>query len=177
MKENTICVFDLDDTLVKTDAKIKVIQKDTGDLLQALTPSEFNGFVNLHGHLLDFEDFNDLQLLLAGELIQENVNLLREYAKKYPISMITARGHLGSVLEFIYEKKLPVSRDLVFVINDPREVSAISISEKKKKAFEKLIQLGYNNFIYYDDNEENLQAAKELESQYPIKFEIHHVKS
>lgn len=177
MKEKTICVFDLDDTLVKTDAKIKVYHKETGDLLHALTPGEFNGYVLMHGHLLDFEDFNDLQILLAGDLIRENVNKLKRYAEKYPIGMITARGHRASVLEFIYEKGLPIREDLVFVINDPKEPEEGSISEKKSKAFEKLINMGYEHFIYYDDDEENLQAAKSLESKYPVKFELHHVKS
>jgi hypothetical protein len=177
MQQKTICVFDLDDTLVKTKAKIKVYQKDTGDLLQSLTPDEFNGYVNLNGHLLDFEDFNDLRLLLSGDLIQENVKLLKEYAKKYPVGMITARGHLGSVLEFIYEKKLPIREDLVFVVNDPKEPDEGTVAEKKSRAFEKLIGMGYDHFIYYDDNKDNLDAAKELESKYPVKFELHHVKS
>jgi hypothetical protein len=177
MNRKTICVFDLDDTLVKTDAKIKVYEKTTGNLVDALTPEEFNGFINIHGHLLNFEDFNDLQLLLNGKLIKENVYLLQQYAKKYPIGMITARGHLGSVLEFIYERNLPINENLVFVVNDPADFSEKSIAEKKRRTFEKLIEMGYDNFIYYDDNLDNLSAAKTLESEYPVKFEIHHVKS
>lgn len=173
----TICIFDLDDTLVKTDAKIKVYQKDTGDLLHSLTPGEFNGFVNMHGHLLDFEDFSDLQILLAGRLIEENVQVLMEYANEYPIGMITARGHLPSVLEFIYEKKLPIREDLVFAVNDPRDGEEGTVAEKKSRSFEKLIEMGYDHFIYYDDNLENLEAAKALELKYPVKFELHHVES
>jgi len=40
-----------------------------------------------------------------------------------------------------------------------------------------LIKIGYNNFIYYDDNLDNLLSAKSLESEYDnIKIKLHHVK-
>jgi hypothetical protein len=174
MKE-TICIFDLDDTLVKTDAMIRVYQKETGDLLHSLTPEQFNEFVN-HGHTLDFEDFNDLQILLSGSLIEKNVKILKELALRYPIGIITARSHLNSVLEFIYQKRLPVNEDLVFVINDENFPFEGNVAERKKQAFILLIKRGYDNFIYYDDNLDNLEAAKSLEKDYSVNIETHHVK-
>jgi FMN phosphatase YigB (HAD superfamily) len=173
--KKTICIFDLDDTLVKTDAKIRVYQKETGDLLHSLTPEQFNDFVN-HGHTLDFEDFNDLQILLSGHLMEKNVKILRDLALRHPIGMITARSHLNSVLEFIYQKRLPINEDLVFVVNDEDSPFEGSVAERKKQAFEQLIKRGYNNFIYYDDNLDNLEAAKSLEKDYEVNIETHHVK-
>jgi len=172
----TICIFDLDDTLVKTDAKIKVYQKETGDLLQSMTPEEFNSYVNLHGHVLDFEDFNDLQILLGGKLIEKNVKILKECAQKYPIGMITARSHLMSVLEFIYEKKLPINEDLVFAVNDEKGGFSGNVANRKKQAFIKLIKKGFKDFIYYDDNLDNLRAAETLIEEYDIKMKTHHVQ-
>lgn len=174
--KKTICIFDLDDTLVKTDAKIKVYQKETGDLLQSMTPEEFNGYVNLNGHVLDFEDFNDLQILLSGKLIEKNVKILKECAREHPIGMITARSHLMSVLEFIYEKELPIEEDLVFVVNDENSGFSGNVAERKKQAFIKLIERGYDDFIYYDDNLDNLRAAETLVKEYDIRMKTHHVQ-
>ena len=172
----TICIFDLDDTLVKTDAKIKVYQKETGDLLQSMTPEEFNGYVNLHGHILDFEDFNDLQILLGGKLIEKNVKILKECAREHPIGMITARSHLMSVLEFIYEKRLPINEDLVFAVNDEKSGFSGNVANRKKQAFIELIKRGFNDFIYYDDNLDNLRAAETLIEEFDIKMKTQHVK-
>jgi len=175
--KKTICIFDLDDTLVKTDAKIKVYQKETGDLLHSLTPEQYNGFENHQGHTLDFEDFNDLQILLSGTLMEKNVKILIECSKEHPIGMITARSHLKSVLEFIREKKLPIKEGLVFVVNDEKSGMVGNVAERKKQAFERLIRMGYCDFIYYDDNLDNLESAKSLENEYDnIKIELHHVK-
>lgn len=175
--KKTICIFDLDDTLVKTDAKIKVYHKETDDLLHSLTPEQFNDFENHHEHTLDFDDFNDLQILLAGSLMIDNIKILLDYAKLHPIGIITARSHLNSVLEFIYEKRLPIKENLVFVVNDEKSGFFGNVAARKKQAFERLISLGYNDFIYYDDNLDNLNAAKSLETEYDIKIELHHVKN
>ena len=174
--KKTICIFDLDDTLVKTDAKIKVYQKETGDLLQSMTPEEFNGYVNLNGHVLDFEDFNDLQILLSGKLIEKNVKILKECAQEHPVGMITARSHLMSVLEFIYEKRLPIREKLVFAVNDEDSGFRGNVAERKKQAFIELIGKGFNDFIYYDDNLDNLKAAETLIKEYDIKMKTHHVQ-
>jgi hydroxymethylpyrimidine pyrophosphatase-like HAD family hydrolase len=176
--KKTICIFDLDDTLVKTDAKIKVYHKETDDLLHALTPEQYNYFNNLHGHTLDFDDFNDLQILLAGDLMIDNVKILLAHSKHHPIGIITARSHLNSVLEFIYEKRLPIEENLVFVVNDENSGFFGNVAERKKQAFERLIGLGYTDFIYYDDNLDNLKSAKSLEEDYAnIKIELHHVEN
>lgn len=171
----TICIFDLDDTLVKTGAKIKVYEKDTGDLLHSLTPEEFNDFVN-QGHSLDFEDFNDLRILLNGSLMEENIKILKNCAVQHPVGMITARSHLFSVLEFIRQKNLPVQEDLVFVVNDEKSPFDGTVAQRKKQAFSQLIERGYDDFIYWDDNLENLEAAKSLEKEFKVNIAIHHVK-
>ena len=60
-----ILIFDLDDTLVITDAKIRVCDSKTGECHE-LTPEEFNTYEKKRGHILDFDDFKSLE---AKELI------------------------------------------------------------------------------------------------------------
>ena len=55
---NRLVIFDLDDTLVKTDAKIKIVDRKTGKILKEMTPQEFNSFESKSKrHILNFEDF------------------------------------------------------------------------------------------------------------------------
>jgi FMN phosphatase YigB (HAD superfamily) len=63
-----IVVFDLDDTLVITDAKIKVYDKDTGDSY-SMTPEEFNDYERKPSHDVDFDDFKSLEIMKAGKLV------------------------------------------------------------------------------------------------------------
>ncbi len=169
-----VYVFDLDDTLVKTDAKIKVFCSKSKKLLHALTPADYNYYVRKEHHILNFDDFDDLNILLSGTLIGENVDILKEASKKHKIGIVTARAHLGSVVHFVHNINLPVSQDLIYVVNDPIERFTGDIPERKKQAFQRMIENGFHHFVYYDDNLENLERVKELEDK-NIKIETHHV--
>ena len=53
-----LIIFDLDDTLVTTDAKIKIVDRHTGKVIKEMSPQEFNTFeTQSKRHVLNFEDF------------------------------------------------------------------------------------------------------------------------
>jgi len=54
--KDEIVVFDLDDTLVITDAKIKVCDNTNVECF-SLTPEEFNEYESNPNHDIDFDDF------------------------------------------------------------------------------------------------------------------------
>ena len=58
----------------------------------------------------------------------------------------------------------------IFAINDPKASFTGSIAERKKQAFKRLIDMGFRNFRFFDDDAENLRLAKELEKEYSIKM-------
>lgn len=169
-----VYIFDLDDTLVKTDAKIKVFCSKSKKLLHALSPADYNYYIRKEHHILNFDDFDDLNILLSGKLIQENVDILKNASEGHRIGMVTARAHLGSVVRFIHHIGLPIDQDLIYVVNDPIERFFGTVAERKKQAFQKMISGGISHFIYYDDNLENLEVVKELETE-KVKIETHHV--
>jgi len=173
---DTVYIFDLDDTLVKTDARIKVFCSRSKKLLHSLTPADYNYYIRKENHVLNFEDFDDLNILLCGTLIKENVQRLREASQNHMVGIVTARAHLGSVVHFIQDINLPVNQDLIYVVNDPMEGFSGSVSEKKKQAFQRMLESGHTQFVYYDDNLENLEKVKELEKEIPgVEIEIHQV--
>ena len=57
IKKDRLIIFDLDDTLIKTDAKVKVLNHRTKKIICELTPCEFNEFKKEKHHVLNFDDF------------------------------------------------------------------------------------------------------------------------
>ena len=77
---NRLVIFDLDDTLVKTDAKIKIVDRKTGKILKEMTPQEFNSFESKSKrHILNFEDFLSPEILRQGKFIHEIFSKLKGY--------------------------------------------------------------------------------------------------
>ena len=91
MKRNDITIFDVDDTLVVTRSKIKVHNPKTGYEIE-LTPQEFNTFKKRPNDKMDFSDFQSIDILKAGKIIEWVFAILkRTIAKGSPVGIITAR--------------------------------------------------------------------------------------
>ena len=74
--KSSITIFDVDDTLVITKSKIKVINPKTG-YSSELTPQEFNTFKKRRGDEMDFSDFRNVDILKAGKIIEWVFNILK----------------------------------------------------------------------------------------------------
>jgi hypothetical protein len=150
--------------LVKTDAKIKIISGRTKKVIAELTPKDFNSFKKKSGHIFNFEDFDDPDILRQGKLIHSIFSKLRYYYRKgIPVSIVTARSSSNIVREFFLENGIDIHPALVIAINDPGSNLQGNIAERKQKAIKSLIDDGYINLIFFDDNEDNLALAKNLE--------------
>lgn len=163
IKKDRLVIFDLDDTLVRTDAKVKIINRKSGKVIKELTPSQFNQFKKKSGHILDFNDFDDPELLKQGELIHSIFKKLKYYYRAgIPVSIVTARSSSHIVRSFFLEHEIDIHPDLVIAINDPSLILKGNIAERKKKAIQGLIDAGYTDLIFFDDNEDNLRLASSL---------------
>tara|TARA_B110000285_G_C14943026_1_gene522980 strand:+ start:314 stop:931 length:618 start_codon:yes stop_codon:yes gene_type:complete len=166
--DTSITVFDLDDTLVITQAKIKVCNIVTGDCHE-LTPEEFNEYESNPNDKLDFDDFKSLEIMKAGELIHYYLKILADaYKMKRAVGIVTARDDREMIYKWMKEHVgFHIAKDLIFAINDPVHKLKGSISEKKKEAFRQYIEMGYKNIQFFDDDDANLRLVKELETEYP----------
>lgn len=162
-----ILVFDLDDTLVITDAKIKVCDKKTGECF-ALTPEEFNAYEKQPHHELDFDDFKSLEIMKAGKLIEYYLKIFKEaYNQKLAVGIVTARDDRDMIWKWLREHVgFRIDKDLIFAVNDPVHRYKGGISDRKKAAFKDLIDMGYNDLQFYDDDDANLRLVKSLEDEY-----------
>jgi hypothetical protein len=163
-ERDRVVVFDLDDTLVKTDAKIKVLSRNTGKIIAELSPEEFNSYVDSPGKFLSFEEFDDPEILRQGRFISIVFKKLLSYhRRKIPVAIITARSNTKLVRDFFMERGINIHEDLVIAVNDPKEKLEGNIAERKLKALQRLRSMGLKYFTFFDDNEDNLKLAKDLE--------------
>ena len=162
-----ILVFDLDDTLVISAAKIKVCNKKTGECY-TLTPEEFNTYEKGDDEDLNFDEFKSLEIMKAGKLIEYYLKIFKEaYKSKIAVGIVTARDDRKMIYKWLREHVgYRIDNDLIFAVNDPVHKFKGSISDRKKEAFKELIEMGYNDLQFYDDDDANLRLVKSLESEY-----------
>jgi hypothetical protein len=161
-KFESITVFDVDDTLVVTKSKIRVTDTITGDQFE-LTPAQFNEFEKHSHHDMDFSDFKNLDILKAGKIIDKIFNILRETMDSgRRVGIITARDDRNLIYQFLLHHGVVVNPQYIFAINDPSLGFEGNVANKKKQAFIELLKMGFRDFIFYDDDKENIRIANDL---------------
>lgn len=171
---NKLVMFDLDDTLVTTDAKIKIVDRHSGKVIKEMTPDEFNSFEgSSKKHVLNFDDFASPEILRQGKFIHKIFSKLKNYYKKgIPVAIVTARSSSDLVRNFFLDHGVDIHPQLVIAVNDPQYGYTGSIAQKKKQAIEDLIDLGFKHLTFFDDNEENLRLAKQAEGYKGSKIKL-----
>ena len=168
-QSNKIILFDLDDTIIHTTAEI-MIMKD-GKMVKRISNSEFNNYTLKDGETFDFGEFDDPNILANEKFTKYWNTLKREYRKGTHIGILTARSNAAMIRRFFISKGIRIKDELIIAINDPSLGLTGSIQERKAEAIKILANGGYDLFIFFDDNEPNLQAAKKLEKNYDIKVQ------
>jgi len=174
---SSITIFDIDDSLVITSAKIKVHDPVSGKNYE-LTPKEFNEYKADPNHVLDFSDFKNPDILKAGRIIDWVMNILQKTMQiERAVGVITARDNKNLITDFLKHNGVDINPAFIFAVNDPASGFNGSIAKRKQQAFERFIDMGFRNFKFYDDDVENLKLAKELEYRYPIEMKARRVKA
>ncbi len=164
-KFQSITIFDVDDTLTVTKSIIRVTDTDTRETFN-LTPAEFNEFERHDRHEMDFSDFKNLEVLKAGRIIDKIFKILKETMKKgRRVGIITARDDKNLIYQFLLHHGVVVNPQYIFAINDPALGFKGTVAEKKKEAFIEFLRMGFRDFIFYDDDRENLRLAQDLDKQ------------
>lgn len=164
----SISIFDLDDTIVITDAKIKVCNIVTGDCHE-LTPEEFNEYEKHPDHQLDFDDFKSIEIMKAGKLIHYYLKILADaYKVKRAVGIVTARDDREMIYKWMKEHVgFHIAKDLIYAVNDPVHGFKGSVAQKKQQAFREIIEMGYNKIQFFDDDQTNLNLVNDLKKEYP----------
>ena len=172
-RSEKLAIFDLDDTLIISAAKIQVLNPKNGKVLKELTPAEFNYYTHDDPkHTLSFDQFEDADILRKSTFIAEVINeLLKFYNGGVHVSIVTARSNSALIRNFFLENGIDIHPDLVIAVNDPKYGFKGNIAERKKEAIHRFVEEGYNDFIFFDDNDDNLALAKEIQNEKDVKVQ------
>jgi len=166
--KSKIFIFDVDDTLTVTDAKIVVTDMDNGDSF-SLSPEDFNTYQSNVKHVLNFDEFRSIDILKAGKLIQKYLSVLEvNYKRGNAIGVITARDDRDLIFKWLKEHVgFHVDKKLIFAVNDPVHKFKGNIADRKKQAFTEFIDMGYTSLTFFDDDMENIKIIDGVAKDHP----------
>lgn len=176
----SLTIFDIDDTLFHTTAKVGVIDREGKP--KAISNSEFNTYQWQDGEKPDFKEFRDAKKFNKEStpipsMVNKMIGILSNVSKnpKSKVIIITARADFDDKETFLDTfRKHGINIDMVHVeragnLNLPNT----TVAEKKALIIRKY--LNSNQFDVarlYDDAEGNIEAFNNLSQEYPeVDFE------
>jgi len=150
-------VFDFDDTLVVTDARVHVTNKTKNSF--SLSPSEYATYEPKPG---DKFDFNEFERLINPREITWTGKILRSVYKKHGstgLVILTARGTPDPIQQFLDSIGITDIPIVTLNSNDPFAKSNWIAGEIENG------DVGYVEF--FDDSSRNVAAVAALKSKYP----------
>ena len=165
---NILVVFDIDDTLVHTSTKVKVM-KD-GKKIKELNSHEFTNYKLKDGEEFDFENFRNAKEFFdnAKPIIPMMNQLKRDINRGNKVAMVTARADFDDKELFLDTfRKYGINMNKVHVYR-AGNMKGGSIEENKKKIIKTLMDDGkFGKVIMYDDSKANLNSFVSLKKDYP----------
>lgn len=179
----TLTIFDIDDTLFRTSAKVKVMRQ--GVLVCELHNQAYNTYTLKENESYDFSEFGDAKLFRRTSIPVDNmIERARKIVKARgnPHSraiIVTARGDFDKPEEFLHTfRDHGINIDEMHVERAGNLSRSLSVVEKKKVVFRKYLNTHrYIKVRLYDDSKDNLIGFLELQNEYPdIEFKAYYVK-
>lgn len=173
----TLTIFDIDETLFHTKAKVTVV-KD-GKAVRMLDNQEFNTYKLKDGESYDFKEFKSAEVFRRTstpivKMVEKAKAIVK--AKSNPHSraiIVTARADFDDknmFLQTFRDHGIPIDK---MHVERSGNLGISSPAEAKKVVFRKY--LNTQNYIktrLYDDAMSNLKAFLELQTEYPgVVFE------
>jgi FMN phosphatase YigB (HAD superfamily) len=161
---NKAIVFDVDDTLFTTDAKV-IVHKPDGSFIE-LTPAQFNTYEKQPEDKMDYSQFQDPELFIRTAKptkyikVAQNVCKARDQGRSdTKIYILTARD--SSIEKALTQKlaALGITHDGFFSAGD---TGAPTIAEGKKQILEKIRSMHRGRVTFFDDDEKNIALAKQI---------------
>ena len=165
MKTKKLRIFDLDDTLFETEAKVIVISSNGTS--REITPAEYAVYEPQSGDKFDFSQFQTLI----------NPTLIRSIGKRFYKIVTSSNGDRKTViLTARGSEAAPHIKDIIrkyFRVNI--EVVTLGIGDPMAKAnwiLNKIQNEGYNDIFFVDDSSKNILATYKTINNLPIKYKL-----
>lgn len=150
-------VFDFDDTLVKTDAVVHVMNV-SGKKFD-LTPGEFAVYEKQPGDVFDYTDFQKLINPRSIKWVNKILHNVYVHHKPEEIIILSARCSAEPIKQFLREASLH-DIEVVALNNADPNVKASWIKKRVERD-------SYDIVEYFDDSHKNVAAVNNLRHQLP----------
>lgn len=165
MIKNRLYIFDFDDTLVKSNSKVYLINRS--GYKSEMTPEKYALYDQQSGDEFDFSEFDKV---IDPTPIINNLNIFRKVSQRYDTIVLTARAEASRIHieNFLLEYNIFPNNIVTLGNGNPLEKSNYIASLLKKNS--------YNYVEYYDDSIKNINAVKNIKELFPeVIFNLYHV--
>jgi len=151
-------IFDFDDTLVRTDARVIITSKDGRH--RALTSAEFATYKHDPSDKLDVSQFEGE--LRNPRIIEKYVRLLSAvvYSGEATVIILTARHDARPVAEFL--RAIGIRGGVKI-----KTMGSPDPNTKKDYITDLITNRGATDIEFYDDSAKNIAAVKSLQQKFP----------
>lgn len=184
-KKGALHVFDIDDTMFHTTARVKVRNKD-GKIIRYLTNQQFNKYRLRPGEKFDYSEFHSAKKFHDEsrpiEKMIRKIRKIHDLSKKkenHKVIINTARADFDNKDKFLDKfRKHDIEIDGIHVHRAGNIPGDDIPAVKKVKIIKQYIDNhGYKKVIMYDDSKTNLQALLQMKNMYPdVKFVAYHAQ-
>ena len=180
-----IHIFDFDDTLFKTSAKVYVKDKLTNLVIDSFTTSQITENKKLYNYylnnscIMDFSELGDDDKITKKFLFSaQKMNKMCSKFKKLffshqKVAILTSRSTNPKLIQdaIFYHLKILLPLNYIIAVNNKKCYNLIKNSNKifknknrKKEGLYYFYKKGYKNITFYDDDISNIKVAKELQN-------------
>ena len=178
-----LTMFDVDETMFKTKAKVKVVNKN-GKVVKKLDNQQFNLYKKKAGEEYDFGEFKNAEVFnrtstpIARMINKVKVILRNAVRKGSKVIIVTARPNFDDKELFLDTfRNQGIDIDKIYV-ERAGNLGGGPAADNKKVIFRKYLdQKIYKRIRLFDDAKSNLKAFLSLQKDYPdVSFEAFSAK-
>jgi FMN phosphatase YigB (HAD superfamily) len=150
-------VFDFDDTLAFTDARVHVLSPCKSQVVASLTPQEFNSVKLKEGESFDFSDFDRASFILDGKP-SKLIDLAKDVCSEgHSVFILTARNDCvaSAIAEWLVDFGI-VARE-VHCVGE----KGTDIAKAKRMVLLAIIE-NFDKVWFFDDDARNIELAQDL---------------
>ena len=156
LETKKLYVFDFDDTLVKSNSKVYLVNKEGERTV--FTPELFAAYEEVEGDTFNFDEFDQV---IDPKPITNMINKLRKAIERNDSVVLTARAPAA------YDA---ISKTLSEYNVAPTDIVLLGSPNPSKKTDYIAKMIDKNNYTYveyYDDSKRNIDAAMGLKNKFP----------
>ena len=177
-----LTVFDIDETLFKTNALVRII-KD-GKVVRSLDNQEYNSYKLKpdesydYGEFKNAQIFNDTSIPIWAMIKKARAIINNAVNAGSKVIIVTARADFDDKKKFLDTfRRYGIDIDKVYV-ERAGNLNLGSSAKNKRFIFHKYLRGGkYERVRFFDDAMSNITMFKALQKQYPsMSFEAYHVQ-